>query len=387
MKILIVDDSKLVRLSVLKKLSLRLDSTILEAENGAQALARLAGVNVVLTDWHMPEMNGLRLLGKIRELPEGAAIAVLLMTAHNFTELERRELETQGFDGFIDKGSSAADMSQGVQLAFAKRCQPERLSRDRDACSGPKRLKLEGFNNLTKCLSFNLYDFVIARDGQERRAYLEYLERNYSSEHLAEISRGICKIIEAEVLDLSKQDYNPYGASTLVLMSDLKADSAMGSTVQAHLNKSHICAHTYPDVKSPNGICTFRVDLDIATCGEITPLTALNFMFRSFESDVVVIDYVVRGYTRDTSGRKVYNDLPFNSIRDFIDKEIMAQYQQFEDMNIPAANTWQTKFLTLDLKVAEYFLNEEGLKDPRSVELLKQLRREMKEIYYMLRVD
>jgi S-adenosylmethionine decarboxylase len=64
------------------------------------------------------------------------------------------------------------------------------------------------------------------------------------------------------------QDYDPVGASTMVLMSDIKGGGEPIPSVQvnAHLDKSHITAHTYPDAADPDGICSFRVDIDIATC-------------------------------------------------------------------------------------------------------------------------
>ena len=42
--------------------------------------------------------------------------------------------------------------------------------------------------------------------------------------------------------------------------------------------KSHMCVHTYPEMHRDNGISTFRADIELATCGEISPLTALNYL-------------------------------------------------------------------------------------------------------------
>ena len=70
----------------------------------------------------------------------------------------------------------------------------------------------------------------------------------------------------------------------------------------AHLDKSHITVHTYPETHPHNGIATFRADIDVATCGVISPLKALNYLIDSFESDIVIMDYRVRGFTRDVKG-------------------------------------------------------------------------------------
>lgn len=173
------------------------------------------------------------------------------------------------------------------------------------------KITLSGFNNLTKVLSFNLYDFCIALNDQQKDEYINYINDKYGADRIAEISEEICKIIDAEILGVSKQDYDPVGASTMVLMSDIKGGKwnllgcqSPSSNVSMHLDKSHITAHTYPDASDPNGICSFRVDIDVATCGEIVPLNAINHLFEAFECDVVYIDYVVRGYTRLANGKK-----------------------------------------------------------------------------------
>ena len=59
-----------------------------------------------------------------------------------------------------------------------------------------------------------------------------------------------------------------------MLMSDIKGsgvDDTASPDVKMHLDKSHICAHTYPDFQDKGQICSFRIDIDIATCGEISP--------------------------------------------------------------------------------------------------------------------
>lgn len=238
------------------------------------------------------------------------------------------------------------------------------------------KIKLSGFNNLTKILSFNLYDFCVAMNEKEKEQYAQYINNQYSSERIAKISTEICNIIDANILSVSKQDYTPVGASTLVLMSD----------VSMHLDKSHITAHTYPDVLDPHGICTFRVDIDIATCGQIIPLKAINYLFESFECDVVVIDYVVRGYTRLCDGKKIYNDHSFDSIQNFISPEILKKYLYRSDINMPHDNIWQTKLLAWGpFDIQNYFLNPLEQYDKDEVEhKMALLREEMREVYHLI---
>jgi S-adenosylmethionine decarboxylase len=248
-------------------------------------------------------------------------------------------------------------------------------------------VRLQGFNNLTKVVSFNLYDFVVARTEAEREGYVRYLHERFNSERITAILAEIARIIDAEVLSVSAQDYDPWGASALLLMSDLGHAQSFAhggqltASIGAHLTKSHLCAHTYPDVLDPRGICTFRIDIDIATCGTIVPLRALDYMFESFENDVVIIDYVVRGFTRDSEGKRVYIDHALRSIQEFIDPAVLSQYE-CEDLALPAQNIWQTKMLRTKLDPAKYFTAGTDPYAPESRELFELMRREMASIFY-----
>ncbi len=251
-------------------------------------------------------------------------------------------------------------------------------------------IRLLGFNNLTKVVSFNLYDFFVARSDEEREAYVKRIDDRFSAGTITKTLEKIAEIIDAEVISVSAQDYDPHGASSLVLMGDMGherdkqalLDSLPGNkSVAAHLTKSHLCAHTYPDWLDPKGICSFRIDIDIATCGTIVPLRALDFMFESFANDIVVIDYVVRGHTRDTAGRRVYMDHVVNSIKDYIAPEIVSQYHT-EDLVLQNELIWQTKMMRRDLDPAEYFPPGADVSSPENVQALEDVRREMAGIFY-----
>ncbi len=79
-------------------------------------------------------------------------------------------------------------------------------------------------------------------------------------------------------------------------------------TVVGHLDKSHVTVHTYPEYHPDNSIATFRVDIDVSTCGTISPLNALDYLIGSFDSDIITTDYRVRGFTRDIEGKKLFID-------------------------------------------------------------------------------
>ncbi len=247
-----------------------------------------------------------------------------------------------------------------------------------------QKYKLVGFNNLTKALSFNLYDFCVARNESERRSYVKYITERYNAQRVTSILKGICEIIEANVLAVSDQDYDPWGASSMVLMSDIAGggDSPDVAKYKAmHLDKSHICAHTYPDFHGSGSICTFRIDIDISTCGEISPLKALNFMLNNFENDVVVIDYVIRGFTRDSDGRRVFRDHAVRSIQDFIDPKMLEDYYRV-DLSLESENIWQTKMLRVNQDIQTYFPATVDPQDPEIISHMAKINKEMRGVLH-----
>lgn len=253
--------------------------------------------------------------------------------------------------------------------------------------STKQKIKLSGFNNLTKILSFNLYDFCITYGDKQKEEYINWINEKYSSQRILEISRNICEIIQSDIISESKMDYEPVGASTMTLMSDVQGgkweEVAQGSSYKAHLEKSHLTSHTYPDASDPNGICTFRVDFDIATCGDIIPLKAINYLFEAFECDVVFIDYVVRGYTRLDNGKKIYNDQYLNSIQDYIDPKIMKEYEFHSDLNMPRDNIWQTKLMLENKGPKRFLFNDKDINQPDIEVKMENLCQEMREVFHM----
>lgn len=81
LKILVVDDSITIRRIILNALKTIGYTDVVEAANGKEALERLSdGVNFVITDWNMPEMNGLDLTKQIRTKPGSNDLPILMIT-------------------------------------------------------------------------------------------------------------------------------------------------------------------------------------------------------------------------------------------------------------------------------------------------------------------
>ncbi len=263
------------------------------------------------------------------------------------------------------------------------------------------KIKLYGFNNLTKSLSFNIYDICYTKTEEERKKYIEYIDEQYNSERLTKILVNVTEMIGASVLNIAKQDYDPQGASVTLLISEEEVplyvlDSSCNrgiltpirENIVGHLDKSHVTVHTYPESHPENDISTFRVDIDVSTCGEISPLKALNYLIGSFDSDIITIDYRVRGYTRDVCGQKYFIDHNINSIQNFIEQETLEKYSLI-DMNIYQSNIFHTKMKINDIKIDNYLfdLSEKDLTRTEKDTIFRRLNKEMTEIFYGINIQ
>ena len=244
-----------------------------------------------------------------------------------------------------------------------------------------EKLKLYGFNNLTKALSFNIYDVCYAKTAREQKDYIDYIDEQYNAERLTGILTTLTDMIGATVLNIARQDYEPQGASVTLLIAE---DSMLprSQTQLAHLDKSHVTVHTYPEYHPETCIATFRVDIDVATCGEITPLSTLDYLIGSFDSDIITMDYRVRGFTRDVNGKKLFLDHPVTSIQDYINPEILRRYDAV-DINVYAASLFHTRMMIKEPDLQNYLFNTDIYELPplTRLEIMNNLRREMIEIF------
>lgn len=259
-----------------------------------------------------------------------------------------------------------------------------------------KKMKLYGFNNLTKTLSFNMYDVCYAKTLEHRNGYIEYIDEQYNADRLTCILTDVTNIIGANILNIAKQDYDPQGASVTVLISeervfndklaeslDNETQEILPDAVAMHLDKSHITVHTYPESHPDEGISTFRADIDVSTCGHISPLNALNYLLGTFNPDIVTLDYRVRGFTRDVDGKKFFIDHKINSIQNYISAATRDVYQMI-DVNVYQENIFHTKMKLKEFDLDNYLFGtaKKELKPNEKKKIKQRLKKEMSEIFY-----
>jgi two-component system chemotaxis response regulator CheY len=116
---LVVDDSKAVRMILAKTLR-ELGYEVREAGNGKEALELIEreklSLALVLADWNMPEMNGLELLKRLRQKPEMASTAIVMVTTETEVDQMSAALEA-GANEYIMKPFTREILVQKLQMA------------------------------------------------------------------------------------------------------------------------------------------------------------------------------------------------------------------------------------------------------------------------------
>ena len=121
MKFLVVDDFSTMRRIVRNLLKELGFTNVDEAEDGVVALQKLNGgaFDFVVTDWNMPNMDGLTLLQTIRKTGSLKHLPVLMITAEAKKENIIAAAQA-GANGYIVKPFTAATLSEKLEKIFEK---------------------------------------------------------------------------------------------------------------------------------------------------------------------------------------------------------------------------------------------------------------------------
>lgn len=113
MKILVVDDSPTMRRIIIGNLVRMGHTDVVEAEHGLAGLAMLdqGGVGLIVTDWDMPEMDGLAFARAIRD--RGVAVPILMVTTHAATQDIVQALEA-GVNTYVVKPFTQESLKEKV---------------------------------------------------------------------------------------------------------------------------------------------------------------------------------------------------------------------------------------------------------------------------------
>ncbi len=120
MRVLIVDDSATMRRIIRNNLKFAGYDDAVEAGNGVEGLACLAGnpIDLIITDWNMPEMNGIEFVKAVREKDQLKQLPVLMIT----TVAERENIMialAAGVTNYIVKPFDAETLKKKLDQVLA----------------------------------------------------------------------------------------------------------------------------------------------------------------------------------------------------------------------------------------------------------------------------
>jgi two-component system chemotaxis response regulator CheY len=119
MKVLVVDDFSTMR-RIIKNLLKQIGYVnIDEAEDGAEAYSKIinGGYGFIISDWNMPNMDGLELLGKIRSNDELKHLPLLMVTAEAEKEKVISAIQA-GVNNYIVKPFTAEILKEKMDKVF-----------------------------------------------------------------------------------------------------------------------------------------------------------------------------------------------------------------------------------------------------------------------------
>ncbi|WP_374434760.1 CHASE domain-containing protein [Inhella sp.] len=196
-RVLVVDDSELNR-EVAQRLLSREGALVQTADGGAAALALLQAsdpppFDAVLMDVQMPGMDGLETTRRLRQLPGGAELPVLALTAGALEE-ERQRALAAGMDGFLTKPLEPAQLVRSLRHSVeARRREPLAAARSTPALAsaeGDEWPLIAGIDHAQSQLLM----------GGQRELFLQSLRR-LLDEHLPALEAWQTADLEAERAD------------------------------------------------------------------------------------------------------------------------------------------------------------------------------------------
>lgn len=120
LKILAVDDSPTMRRIIINTLKRAGFNDVIEASDGKDALAKMKveAINFVITDWNMPEMDGLTFVTTLRSSDEYKNMPVLMVTTRSVKD-DILEAMKAGVNNYIVKPFTPETLKQKIEQILA----------------------------------------------------------------------------------------------------------------------------------------------------------------------------------------------------------------------------------------------------------------------------
>lgn len=120
LKILAVDDSPTMRRIIINTLKRAGYNDVVEATDGKDAMAKLKveQITFVITDWNMPEMDGLEFVTTVRATAEFKGLPILMVTTRSVKD-DIVEALKAGVNNYIVKPFTPETLKQKIEQILA----------------------------------------------------------------------------------------------------------------------------------------------------------------------------------------------------------------------------------------------------------------------------
>lgn len=112
--ILLIDDEPMVT-DICEMMIKRLGHKVLKAHSGPEGievfLAHKSGIDLIITDFNMPGMNGQQVVNTLRLMGHGVKV---LLTSGGLSDAEEKKVVANGFSGFLKKPFSMTTLSNKI---------------------------------------------------------------------------------------------------------------------------------------------------------------------------------------------------------------------------------------------------------------------------------
>jgi putative two-component system response regulator len=327
MKILIVDDNEVAQDTL--EMALRQEGhEVLSAANGREALdvLRASQVRMVITDWEMPEMDGLDLCRAIRAEEHHGYVYIIIVTCHDTTE-ETIEGISAGADDFIAKPFHPGELGARVRagqrvLALETRdlaiFSMAKLAESRDPETGAHLERVRSYCRI-------LVERLAEQNKLGRPQGVDYARMIYLTSPLHDIGKlGVPDCVLLKPGRLSDREFDIMKTHTTVGAETL--DGALREFPDASfLRMARDIAATHHERFDGTGYPAGLVEEDIPLCGRIAAL-----------ADVYDALTTKRVY-KNAFGHEVSKSIIVEESGSHFDPDIVAAFLDAEDRFIQVA--------------------------------------------------
>ncbi len=116
---LVVDDSITIRRIIINTLKTIGFADVVEASHGKEAIDKLASARIdfIITDWNMPEMNGLEFTKAVRSNPQTTSLPILMITTRGNESDVVEALEAK-VSSYVVKPFTPHELKEKIESVF-----------------------------------------------------------------------------------------------------------------------------------------------------------------------------------------------------------------------------------------------------------------------------